>query len=134
VDQRLLPDGSKTSQQITLILGADMLARLDEMAQQTDQTRSGLIKRASCACYGRAINIHVAGQSNDDLAIDLAARPSRFMSPTKLPRPVAVCLSCHMATCATILINQPHRCNEGQWGTWRIALAPRNWDKCRLCK
>jgi hypothetical protein len=36
--------GRKTSQQITLILGADMLARLDEMAQQTDQTRSGLIK------------------------------------------------------------------------------------------
>ena len=38
------PKGWKTSQQITLILGADMLARLDEMAQQTDQTRSGLIK------------------------------------------------------------------------------------------
>ena len=38
------PKGRKTSQQITLILGADMLARLDEMAQQTDQTRSGLIK------------------------------------------------------------------------------------------
>jgi hypothetical protein len=52
----------------------------------------------------------------------------------KLPRPVAICSACHVATCATILINQSHPCGEGQWGIWRIALATSNWDECRLCE
>jgi hypothetical protein len=56
------------------------------------------------------------------------------MSSTKLPRPVAVCSACHVATCAAYLIDQPHRCGEGQRGIWRSALATSNWDECRLCE
>jgi DnaJ-class molecular chaperone len=55
------------------------------------------------------------------------------MLPVYLPRPVAVCSSCHVATCATILINYPHLCGDGLQGIWRIALSASNWEACRLC-